>query len=209
MIGFSDTKDAYERVRNMVLETPVIGSDHLSERYEGEVYLKLECLQKTGSFKVRGAFNRVLQMDADQRSRGIVTVSSGKHAVALSYVSKKLHIKVVAIMPRIAPKQVEAVKRHGAEIILHRNSYQETMELASNVVAQQNSVFVHSYDDPGVIADQGTIAIELSKQLKKIDNVVLGVGGGALFAGLALCLKNVNSEISLYAVQPKKASTIR
>ncbi|MEM4282808.1 MAG: threonine/serine dehydratase [Candidatus Woesearchaeota archaeon] len=208
-MDFSAIEDAWTRVKPWIVQTPLLKSDFLSETYDSNVYLKLECLQRTGSFKVRGAFNKVLLMDQDAMKRGIVTVSSGNHAVALSYVGKKLDVKVTAVMPNTAPRsKIELIKTYGADIVFHGENYQEALELGLKISSETGATFVHSYDDPDVIAGQGTVAVELLKQLPNPEVVVIGVGGGALFGGMAAYLKKANPKISLVAVQPEKVATV-
>lgn len=207
--NFDLIKEAHEKIKSWIIKTPLIKSDYLTEMLDAEIFLKLECLQKTGSFKVRGAFNSVLCLDEDKRRRGILTVSSGNHAVALAYVGKKLGLEVTAIMPETTPKhKIEKVRYYGGNVILHGKNYQEALLLAEKIIRDTQATFIHSYDDENVVYGHGTIGYEILQQLPDVDAVVIGIGGGALFAGVSQAVKSVKPDVLMVGVQPENAATL-
>jgi threonine dehydratase len=190
------------RLAAVVPVTPCPPSDTLSAMTGSRVFVKLENLQMTGSFKERGAANFLHQLSPDERRRGVVAASAGNHGLAVAFHAARLGIGAVIVMPEWAPlTKMGMAKRHGAEVVLHGDNYDEAYTRAKEIEAQQALVFVHPFDDPRVIAGQGTIGLELLDQVRDLDAVLVPVGGGGLLAGVALALKSRRPEIRVIGVQ--------
>ncbi|HIL09804.1 MAG TPA: pyridoxal-phosphate dependent enzyme, partial [Candidatus Latescibacteria bacterium] len=193
-----DIKAARERIGDYIYYSPLAHSETLSQISGVQLYLKLENLQMTGSFKDRGAFNKVLQLDTAERARGVVAASAGNHAQAVAYLAQRLRISATIAMPENAPlTKVANTRRHGAEVVLSGATYQDAYDKAVEIQQQQGATFVHPFDDAEVIAGQGTIGLELLEQLPKLDAVVVPVGGGGLVSGIAVALKEHNPQIEI------------
>jgi threonine dehydratase len=184
-IGLKEVEAAAERIRGHVLETPCPASKALSESTGMQIYCKFEFLQRTGSFKERGARNALQLLDADIRSRGVIAASAGNHALALAYHGRSLGIPVTVVMPTYAPlvKQTNC-RRLGANVVLHGTSFAEAKERADALAASQHLAYVHGYDDPAIIAGQGTLGLEVVEQVPDLDAVIVPIGGGGLIAGM-------------------------
>ncbi|RXJ04143.1 threonine ammonia-lyase [Anaerobacillus alkaliphilus] len=197
-----DIENAREKIRSIVHETPLDHSSTFSELSNNEVFLKLENLQKTGSFKVRGSCNKLLSLSELELARGVIAASAGNHAQGVAYSAKMLKIPCTIVMPKGAPlSKVEATKRYGAEVILKGSSFDEALHFAIQLQRKTGATFIHPFDDEAVIAGQGTIGIELLEQLPTVDAVICPVGGGGLIAGVALAAKSLNPNIKVYGVQ--------
>lgn len=204
-ITMRDIYLARQKIAPIVKRTPLIYSDWLTERTGSSIYLKLENLQETGSFKIRGAANKLLNLSPDVRERGVVTVSSGNHGKAISYVAHQLGIRAVVCLSEAVPEvKREAIRRSGAEAIVHGKTYDEAMEYASHLQEEQGLVMIHPFDDPLVIAGQGTIGLELLQDLPQIDTVVVPLSGGGLLGGISLALKSAHTEIRAVGVSMER-----
>ncbi len=195
------------RLRGLVHRTPLVACETLSRRLGCRISLKLECLQKTGSFKPRGAFNKMLSLTGDQRRRGVVAVSGGNHAQGVAYAAKSLGISAVICMPRSTPANyIDAARGYGAELIL-------TPDIASafaEVDRQRESgrVCVHPFDDPLVAAGQGTLGLEILDDAPDVTRVFVSIGGGGLIAGVATALRSVRPEIRVVGVETRGADAM-
>lgn len=198
----SDIEAARERIGDYVYYSPLARSETLSQISGAQLYLKLENLQMTGSFKDRGAFNKVLQLDAAERARGVVAASAGNHAQAVAYLSQRLGIAATIAMPENAPlTKVANTRRYGAEVVLWGATYQDAYDKALAIQQQRGATLIHAFDDAEVIAGQGTIGLELLEQAPKLEAVVVPVGGGGLIAGIAVALKEQNPNIAVIGVE--------
>ena len=193
---------ARDRLRDAIYRTPCPYSHTLSELTGAHCHLKLENLQMTGSFKERGAANLLLQLDAAERRRGVVAASAGNHGLAVAFHAARLGIPATIVMPTYAPLvKAASARRSGAEVVLHGANYDEAYERATTLVAERDAVFVHPFDDPRVVAGQGTIGLELAEQVEDLDAVVVPVGGGGLVSGVALALKARRPAVRVIGVQ--------
>jgi threonine dehydratase len=201
--------DAYlarQRITSIAKRTPLIHSPALTERVGGSVHLKLESLQETGSFKIRGAANRMLSLTAEEKARGVVTGSSGNHGRAVSYVARVLGIKaVICVSARVPSNKVNAISRLGAEIVVFGKSYDESVSHALQVAEEQGLTMIDSFDDPFVIAGQGTIGLELLEDVPELDTAVVPLAGGGLTGGIAMALKSANPAIRVIGVSMERA----
>ena len=196
---------ARARLAGQIDTTPCVHSRTLSESVGAEVFLKLENLQFTASFKERGALNRLLTLNADERARGVIAMSAGNHAQALAYHGQRLGIPVTIVMPRITPNaKVEQTRVFGAEVILHGNEFDETLTYTTRRAAAKGLVIVHPYDDPQVIAGQGTLGLEILDQVPDAEAIVVPVGGGGLISGLAQAVKATSPQTRIYGAQVRR-----
>jgi threonine dehydratase len=195
MVTISDINRARETIRQHVTSTPLIYSDSLSHLTGAEIYLKCENLQKTGSFKVRGAFNKLTSLNSPK----VIAASTGNHAQGVAYAAATLGIKSRIVMPMGASVSKEsAVKSYGGEVLLHGETLSEALEYANS---QKDCTFIHTFDDDQVIAGQGTIALEVLDQLDNIDYVLVPVGGGGLISGISIAFKSLSPDSEIIGVQ--------
>jgi len=194
-------------VYDVAIETPLEIAENLSSRIKNRVYLKREDLQPVFSFKLRGSYNKIAKLSDVERQNGVITASAGNHAQGVAMAAQKLNIKALIVMPKTTPNiKVDAVKHWGAEIILHGNTYDTALEHALALAKQRDMVFIHAYDDPDVIAGQGTIATEILRQCNDpIDAIFVPVGGGGLIAGICAYVKYLRPEIKIIGVEPEDA----
>jgi threonine dehydratase len=201
-IDLAAIETARARLSGVVVETPCPFSQRLSELTGARCYVKLENLQITGSFKERGAANLLLQLDAEERRRGVITASAGNHGLAVAFHAARLGIAATIVMPEWAPLiKVVSARRHKAEVILHGADFDEAYAKARAFAAERQQVFVHPFDDPRVIAGQGTLGLELLDQRPDVDAVILPVGGGGLAAGVALAMKARRPGVRIIGVE--------
>jgi len=197
-----DVIRAENRIREYIRKTPMEYSEYYSGVTGGKVFMKLESLQVTGSFKVRGALNKIITLSDEERSRGVVTASAGNHGKALAYASMLFGIKAVIFVPEYAPKtKIEAIKGYGAELKIVEGSYDKAEKKAHEYAVEHNMTFVSPYNDPQIISGQGTIGLEILRDKPSIENIVVPVGGGGLISGISLAAKEINPEIRVYGVQ--------
>ncbi len=201
-----DIAAARKAIARIAVETPVVKAPELSARTGAHVSLKLESLQVTGSFKLRGAANKMLSLSGSQRERGVVTCSSGNHGRAVAYVGDLLDIPATVCVPEwVDPTKLNAMRRHRAETILHGKSYEDAEAKSYQIERERGLTYVHPFDDPRVIAGQGTIGLELLEQVPMLDTVVVPLSGGGLISGVALALKREEPLIRVVAVSAKNA----
>ncbi|KAB2953028.1 threonine ammonia-lyase [Heliorestis acidaminivorans] len=205
-IAFEDIERAAQNLIGKVRYTPLQYSRSFSELSGRQVLLKCENLQITGSFKVRGAFNKLLSLTVEEQAKGVVAASAGNHAQGVALASAMSNVKATIVMPQGAPiAKVEATKAYGADVILHGHSYDEAYEHALAIQAEKGSVFVHAFDDPKVIAGQGVVGLEILQQCKNLDGIVVPVGGGGLIGGIALAVKTLFPQVAVVGVQTSAA----
>jgi len=205
-ITMRDVYLAKQRIAPIALRTPLISSPLLSERTHTSVLLKLENLQKTGSFKIRGAANKLLSLTNDEKARGVLAVSTGNHGRAVSYVAETLGLRAVICLAEGVPEnKVGALRRLGAEIVIHGKSYDEATEHAFRLQEERGLTMIHPFDEPFVIAGQGTIGLELLEDLPRIDTAIVPLSGGGLISGIAVALKSANPAIRVIGVTMDRA----
>jgi threonine dehydratase len=200
-----ELKDVYEarrRIRRYVRETPLDGSSYLSDLCGGEVRLKLENQQLTGSFKARGALNRILKLTSKERRRGVVTASSGNHAQGVGYAARMLDMDATIVVPSETPDvKREAIRRYGVKLIVHSGDYDAAERYARELEAEEGRVFVSAYNDLDIVAGQGTAGLEMAESWPEMDVALVPVGGGGLISGIGCALKGVDSGIQVLGVQ--------
>lgn len=204
MVTLDKVYQAAFTLKDVARNTDLIYSDKLPS--EGELYLKTENLQVTGSFKLRGAYFKISQLSAEERKRGIIACSAGNHAQGVALAASRMGIRSIICMPDGAPiSKVEATKALGAEIVLVPGTYDDAYARACEIKEETGAAFIHPFNDEDVIAGQGTIGLELLKQLPQIETVIVPVGGGGLIAGLAFAIKSLKPDVKIYGVQAQNA----
>jgi threonine dehydratase len=203
----ADIEAARARVSDFARATPVYGSDSLSRRSGRKVWLKAENLQRTGSFKVRGAVNKLATLGDEQRAAGVVAASAGNHGQAVAWAARELGIKVVVFMPQDAPMaKVDATRNYGAETVLAGAGFDEALLAALARAKETGATFVHAFEDERVIAGQGTIGLELAEDLPDVGTFLIPIGGGGLAAGIAIALRELRPGVRLVGVQAGKTA---
>jgi len=193
---------ARSRIKGLVRETPLELSTYLSELCDGEVWLKLENQQLTGSFKIRGALNKLLQLTGEERRRGVVAASSGNHAQGVGHAARMLGIDATIVVPSNTPRvKIEAIESYGVELIVHGEEYMEAERMARGMEAEEGKTFVSAYNDPQVIAGQGTIGLEILESNPDLDTILVPVGGGGLVSGMGCAVKAIDEGIEVLGVQ--------
>ena len=194
-------------MKEVARKTDLIYSPHFSGK--NQVYLKTENLQVTGSFKLRGAYFKISRLSEEDKAAGIVACSAGNHAQGVALSAQRMGIKATICMPDGAPiSKVEATKSYGAEVCLVKGAYDDAYAYACKLQEEEHATFIHPFDDPDVIAGQGTIGLEILDQLNEVDAIVVPVGGGGLVSGLAYAVKHLKPEIKVYGVQAKEAASM-
>ncbi len=205
MLQLADIQQAAARVRGQVLETPCVESRTLSELTGAQVFLKFENLQFTASFKERGACNKLVQLTADERARGVIAMSAGNHAQGVAYHAQRLGIPATIVMPSFTPGvKVARTRGFGAQVILHGATLEAAYTHAKTLADEKNLVFVHPYNDAAIMAGQGTAALEMLAQQPELDALVVPVGGGGLIAGMATAAKAIKPDITVVGVQTRR-----
>jgi threonine dehydratase len=198
--------EARERIAAIARRTPVVRSTALSERAGTAVWLKLENLQETGSFKVRGAANRMLRLSDEERARGVITVSTGNHGRAVAYVAHRLGIPaVICTSDRVPTSKLQAIRALGAEVVVHGASYDEAYRHSLRLARERGLVRIEGFDDPLVIAGQGTIGLELLEDVPGVDTAIVPLSGGGLISGIALALASTGRPVRVIGVSQDRA----
>ncbi len=207
MITFpDDVLASYDRSKNYIRKTPLDHSPSLSELINGEVYLKLENVQKTGSFKFRGAISKITSLSSDQRNKGVVTASTGNHGAAVSLAMKILDVNGKIVVPKnIARNKLENIKKLGGIVEFYGKDCIESEFRAQEISKESGSAYISPYNDPDIVTGQGTIAVELDNQLNNIDEVIVSVGGGGLISGIGGYLNQVQPKAQMVACSPKNS----
>jgi threonine dehydratase len=201
MINITDIKAAAERIAGHVQHSPMPKSDALSDLCGCELYVKLENLQRTGSFKERGALNKLLSLNEDERRRGVISASAGNHAQGVAFHARRLGIPATIVMPEASPLvKVRSTREFGAEVILVGENFDEAFAHARALEKERHLVFVHPFDDPAIIAGQGTVGLEIIADLPDVDAVITSIGGGGLIAGMACALKTLRPQVEIIGV---------
>jgi threonine dehydratase len=210
MITFVDVEEARERIQNQIYLSPFAFSETISRLTGNRAFFKLENLQMTGSFKERGALNRLLTLTPKEAKRGVIAASAGNHGMAVAFHSHRLNISATIVMPLHAPLiKVTRVRQYGAQTVLHGADYDEAFAEAYRLAQERGLTFIHAFDDPWIVAGQGTIGLELYEQNPELDAVIVPVGGGGLIAGIALVLKTLKPKIRVIGVQAEAVPSMK
>jgi len=208
VITFKDIEAARDRIAGAVFYSDCRHSIPLSEITGMEIFCKLDNAQRTGSFKERGGRNALAQLSADQRKRGVIAASAGNHAQALAYQGKLLGIPATVVMPQYAPLiKISNCQRFGANVLLHGRDFAEAKVYAHEIAAKDGLAYIDGYDDPAIIAGQGTMGVEIIGQVKDVDAVIVPVGGGGLIAGVSLAIKTLRPQTRIIAVEAENVAS--
>lgn len=208
--GISDIYAAAKQLEGIVRKTPLIYSDFFSDISGNATYLKLENLQTTGAFKLRGAYNRISMLTDEEKARGVITASAGNHAQGVAYAAQKLGVRAVICMPATTPiLKVEATRALGAAVILHGNGFDDAYTHSLELQKKNGYVYIHPFNDRDVIVGQGTIALEVIDALKDVDAILVPIGGGGLASGISFAAKLVNPQIKIIGVEPENAACMK
>ena len=210
MLTLDKFEEAYEAVSKVALETKLVYSDYLSSQTGGKVYLKPENMQFTGAYKLRGAYYKISTLSDEERSKGLITASAGNHAQGVAYAAKCFGAKAVIVMPTTTPLiKVNRTKSYGAEVILHGDVYDEACAHALELAEKNGYTLIHPFDDPVVATGQGTIAMEIVKELPLVDYILVPIGGGGLATGVSVLAKLLNPKIKVIGVEPAGAACLK
>lgn len=203
IISMQQIKDAGDRIEGVAHRTPVDKSRTFAEKSSVEsVGFKLENFQRTGAFKIRGAYNKISQLTKEEKEKGVIAASSGNHAQGVALAASELDVEATIVMPENTPEsKVDATSGYGAEVVLAGNEYEEAYEHARKLEEEQGMTFVHPYNDQEVIAGQATLGVEMMEQLSELDTVLVAIGGGGLISGVARAVKAIDPEVKVVGVQ--------
>src|SRR5260221_38096 len=208
-VTLEDIFAARRRIAGSIFESPCVESIPLSQLCGARVFCKLEYLQRTGSFKERGARNALELLASDRRKAGAISASAGNHALAMAYHGGLLNIPITVVMPRFAPLiKVANCRKLGATVVLHGDNLAQARAHADALAQEQSLTYIHGYDDPAIIAGQGTIALEILEQVRDIDAIVAPIGGGGLIAGIACAVKSLQPQVQVIGVEPEHAACL-
>ena len=203
-----DFTTAREHLQKVLLPTHLIYSPIFSEESGNQIYIKPENLQKTGAFKIRGAYNKINKLTEEEKKRGVIASSAGNHAQGVAYAARELCIKAVIVMPKTTPLiKVQSTKKYGAEVVLYGDVYDDAYQKAKELEAQEGYVFVHPFDDIDVLEGQGTIALEILEEMPDAEVIVVPIGGGGLISGIAAAAKMIKPDIKIIGVEPSGAAS--
>lgn len=200
-ISIEEFQKGRRRISSWIQQSSLKYSNTFSDRVGAEVYLKMENEQRTGSFKVRGALNKILSLSSEEKKRGLISCSAGNHAQGVAYAAQCVKTSTVLVLPKNTPiVKEEAVRHYGAEVILHGEVYDESYSYALQLSRENRRVFIHAYQDPMVIAGQGSVALEMLEQIPDLDSVIVPIGGGGLISGMACVIKQLKPDCRVYGV---------
>ena len=203
MLTLEKFEEASEIVKKVTQDTKLVYSDYFSAQTGNKVYLKPENMQKTGAYKLRGAYYKISTLSPEERAKGLITASAGNNAQGVAYAAKAFGVKAVIVMPTTTPLiKVERTKSYGAEVVLYGNVYDEACEHAYKLAEENGYTFIHPFDDPAVATGQGTIAMEIIKELPLVDYILVPIGGGGLATGVSTLVKLLNPNIKVIGVEP-------
>lgn len=201
MITLNNIKDARKNLENIAINTPIAKAPILSKELNAQIYLKKENLQLTGSFKLRGAFNKVATLTKEKKDAGVVAASAGNHAQGLAYAAQYFSCEATIFMPEATPlTKVSGVKSYGAKVVLVGENFDEAYEAATKFAKKNNKEFIHPFADDEVIAGQGTISLEILEEIKDLEQIIVPIGGGGLISGIAIAAKAINPNIKIIGV---------
>jgi len=208
-VSFQDVMEADKKIRDFITRTPTYVSVAFSRRTGAEVYLKLESFQPVGVFKIRGAINKLCSLSPSELKKGLVASSSGNHGLAVAYAAKIFGAKAVVVVPENAVKEkVEAIESYGAEVVKYGKDYDEAYSKALKIQKETKTAFVHPFNDPFVIAGQGTIGLELLEDIPDLDTIIVPVGGGGLISGIAIVANTLKPNTKIVGVQAEGAPAV-
>jgi len=209
-LRFSDIQDARRILQGIIIPTPILSDEQLSKQIGAKAFLKAECLQRSGSFKIRGAYNRIARLSDEEKKSGVIAASAGNHAQGVALAARLHNIKAVIVLPEYAPlTKITATKAQGAEVVLHGSTFDESVAYSKHLQENYGYTYVHAFDDELVIAGQGTIGWEIVEDLPEVTVVVVPIGGGGIISGIAFTVKNLLSNVRVVGVQAENCAPVR
>jgi len=209
-VKLSDIEDAQRALRDIILPTPILFDDKLSREIGAKAHLKAECLQRGGSFKVRGAYNKISRLTQDEKKRGVIAASAGNHAQGVALAASLNNIKSTIVLPEFAPlTKITATKNFGAEVVLHGASFDEAYAYSRQLQEKHDYTYVHAFDDELVIAGQGTIGLEIVRDLPEVSVIVVPIGGGGIISGIAIAAKSLLPNVRIVGVQAANCAPMK
>lgn len=210
MLTLERFEDATEKLNNVILETKLVYSDYFTAQTGNKVYFKPENMQFTGAYKIRGAYYKISTLSKAERAKGLITASAGNHAQGVAYAAQLMNAKAIIVMPTTTPLiKVNRTKSYGAEVVLHGDVYDDSCKFALKMAEEQGYTFIHPFDDETVATGQGTIAMEIVKELPTVDYILVPIGGGGLACGVSTLAKYLNPKIKVIGVEPAGAACMK
>ncbi|MEP6904212.1 MAG: threonine ammonia-lyase [Actinomycetota bacterium] len=208
-VKLTDIQEARKLLQGIIIPTPILSDEKLSNEIGAKAFMKAECLQRSGSFKMRGAYNKISRLTNDEKQRGVVTASAGNHAQGVALAARLHNIKATIVLPEFAPlTKVIATKAQGAEVILHGASFDEAVAYSRKLQEEKGYTYVHAFDDYSIIAGQGTIGWEIADDLPETTLVIVPIGGGGIISGIAIAVKNLLPNVRVVGVQAAHCASI-
>lgn len=209
-VKFSDIQDAKKILNGVINQTPMLPDKSMSNQIGANIYLKAECLQRSGSFKIRGAYNTISRLSEEEKERGVVAASAGNHAQGVALAAKLHGIKSTIVLPEFAPlTKVNATKKFGAEAILHGNSFDEAVAYSKELQKKHGYTYVHAFENENVIAGQGTIGLEIAEDLPETTIIIVPIGGGGIISGIAIAAKHLLPKVKIIGVEAENLAVIK
>src|SRR5688572_20692242 len=204
-----DIEEAGKRISGVITPTPIIADARLSREIGCDAHLKAESLQKSGSFKIRGAYNKISRLSADEKKRGVITASAGNHAQGVALAARLNGIEATIVLPEIAPlTKITSTKSLGGKVVIHGATFDDAVAHSRELEAKHGFTYVHAFDDEMVIAGQGTIGVEMVEGLPELSTVVVPIGGGGLISGIAIAVKSLKPEARVIGVQAENVAWV-
>lgn len=208
-VKLSDIRDAQEILKNIIIATPLLPDARLAREIGANAHLKAECLQKSGSFKIRGAYNKIHRLTDEEKSRGVISASAGNHAQGVALAARLHNIKATIVLPEFAPlTKINATKNFGAEVRLHGATFDEALAYSKRLQEECGYIYVHAFDDEKIIAGQGTIGLEIAEDCPETTVIVVPIGGGGLISGIAIAAKNSLPNVRVVGVEAENAASV-
>ena len=208
-VQIKEIKDARELITSVIAPTPMIADARLSREFGINAHLKAESLQKSGSFKIRGGYNKIARLSEQERSRGVIAASAGNHAQGVALAARLVGVEATIVVPEFAPlTKINATKLLGAKVILHGSTFDEAVAYSRELQAEHQFTYVHAFDDEKIIAGQGTIGLEIAESLPDVNTVIVPIGGGGLISGIAIALKHLKPNVRIIGVQSENVSWV-
>jgi threonine dehydratase, medium form len=209
-VNFSEIQAARERISGIINQTPIVADEKLSTAVGARAYLKAENLQRAGSFKIRGAYNKISQLSEEEKARGVITASAGNHAQGVALAAKLNGTKATIVLPQFAPlTKIVATRSHGAEVIMQGDTFDEAVAYSKKLAEENGSLYVHAFDDDLIIAGQGTIGIEIAESAPETTVVVVPIGGGGIISGIAIAIKELIPDVRVIGVQAENVAPVK
>lgn len=209
-VKLSDIENAQQILQNIIIPTPILADAKLSREIGANAFLKAECLQKSGSFKIRGGYNKIHRLSPEEKQRGVVAASAGNHAQGVALAAQLHNIKATIVLPRFAPlTKITATRGYGAEVIMHGESFDEAMAYSHELAEKFGYTHIHAFDDELIIAGQGTIGLEIARDLPQVSVIVVPIGGGGIISGIAIAAKSILPNVRVVGVQAANCAPMK